>query len=57
MGSIADVISPKEIHEARQIRDAEDAELGIVRRVLEEALAAGEEPTNKSPAQALGAAR
>jgi hypothetical protein len=35
----------KEIHEARQIRDAEEAEPGIVRRVLDEHLERGDEPT------------
>lgn len=38
-------ISRKDIHEARVIRDAEEADPGIVRRSLDEALAAGEEPT------------
>ena len=34
-----------EIHDARLIRDAEQAEPGIVRRTLDEKLARGEEPT------------
>jgi len=38
-------ISRKEIFEARQIRDAEEAEPGIVRRVLDEHLDRGDEPT------------
>lgn len=38
-------LTSKAIHEARVIRDAERAEPGVVRRVVEEALAAGEEPT------------
>jgi hypothetical protein len=38
-------LTPKQIHEARQVRDAEVAEPGIVKRVVEEKLAAGEEPT------------
>jgi hypothetical protein len=38
-------ISRKDIHEARVIRDAEEAEPGIVRRTLDEKLARGEEPT------------
>lgn len=38
-------LSRKAIHEARIIRDAEDADPGIVRRTLDEALDAGEEPT------------
>jgi hypothetical protein len=44
--SAADVgISRKDIHEARMIRDAEDADPGVVRRALDEAVDAGEEPT------------
>ena len=38
-------LSRKDIHEARQIRDAENVEPGVVRRILDEKLAAGEEPT------------
>lgn len=38
-------ISRKDIHEARLIRDAEVAEPGIVRRTVDAAVAAGEEPT------------
>lgn len=38
-------LSAKEIHEARQIRDAERENPGIVKRVVEEALERGEEPT------------
>jgi hypothetical protein len=34
----------REIHEARQIRDAEAADPGIIRRTLEEKLERGEEP-------------
>jgi hypothetical protein len=34
-----------QIHEARQLRDAEDADPGIVRRTLDEKLERGEEPT------------
>ena len=34
-----------EIHEARVIRDAENADPGIVRRTLDEKLSRGEEPT------------
>lgn len=37
-------LTRKQVHEARQIRDAEEAEPGIVRRVLDEKLAGGEEP-------------
>lgn len=35
----------KDIHEARQIRDAEESDPGIVRRTLDAALASGQEPT------------
>jgi hypothetical protein len=38
-------LSRKDIHEARQIRDAESAHPGIVREALDAELAAGEEPT------------
>lgn len=38
-------LTRKEIHEARIIRDAEVAEPGVVRRVLDEAIQAGEEPS------------
>jgi hypothetical protein len=38
-------LTRKEIHEARQIRDAEAADPGIVRRTLDERLEHGEEPT------------
>jgi len=38
-------ISRKDIHEAREIRDAEKAEPGIVRKALDDALEAGQEPT------------
>ena len=38
-------LNRKEIHEARQIRDAEEVEPGIVRRVLDEHLDRGDEPT------------
>lgn len=35
----------KQVHDARAIRDAEVAEPGIVRRILDEAIEQGEEPT------------
>lgn len=38
-------LNAKQIHEARQIRDAEEAQPGIVRATLDAALEAGEEPT------------
>lgn len=54
----ADVgLSRKDIHEARIIRDAEQEEPGIVRRVLDEAIAAGEEPTRAKVSKAVKAKR
>jgi hypothetical protein len=38
-------LTGKDIHEARQIRDAEETYPGIVKRTLDAALDAGEEPT------------
>lgn len=38
-------LSHKDIHEARVLRDAENADPGIVRRTLDETLASGKEPT------------
>lgn len=46
-------ISRKVIHEARTIRDAEVAEPGIVRRVLDEKLAQREEPTKAALREAV----
>lgn len=40
-----DILPPKELHEARQIRDAEVDDPGIVRRTLDALLEVGEEPT------------
>lgn len=46
LATVAEIgLSHKEVHEARQIRDAEETHPGIVRRVLDTALEAGEEPT------------
>jgi len=46
-------ISRKDIHEARQIRDAEEASPGIVKAVIEEAIEAGEEPTRAKVRRAV----
>jgi hypothetical protein len=46
-------ISRKEIHEARQIRDAEVAEPGIARRALDARLAQGLEPNKASLREAV----
>ena len=48
-------LSLKVIHEAREIRDAEEADPGIVRRVLDEAIEAGEEPTRAKVKRAVKA--
>lgn len=52
--TVADIgLSHKDIHEARQIRDAEVKEPGVVRRALDEALDAGEEPTKAKVRRAI----
>src|SRR5690606_28803724 len=43
----------KDIHEARQIRDAEVAEPGIISRTIMERLHAGHEPTKAAVRQAV----
>jgi hypothetical protein len=48
-------ISRKDIHEARVIRDAEEADPGIVRRTLDEKLSRGEEPTRSAVRRAAEA--
>jgi hypothetical protein len=40
-----DLISPKALYEARQLRDAEAADPGVIRRALDARLAQGQEPT------------
>ena len=50
-------LSRKIIHEAREIRDAEKADPGIVRRTLDEALDEGEEPTRAKVKRAVKAKR
>jgi hypothetical protein len=50
-------LTHKDIHEARIIRDAEQDEPGIVRRALDEALDAGEEPTRAKVNKAVKAKR
>lgn len=47
------VIPPKELHEARIIRDAEVASPGIVKATVEEAIASGEEPTRAKVRRAV----
>lgn len=46
-------LTHKDIHEARIIRDAEEADPGVVRRALDEKLAAGEEPTKAALRQVV----
>lgn len=56
--SAADVgLSRKDIHEARQIRDAEETYPGIVKRTLDAAIEAGEEPTKAAVRRATGKRR
>lgn len=47
-------LTGKDIHEARQLRDAEIAHPGIVRETLDAALDAGEEPTRAAVSRAVG---
>lgn len=49
-------LSRKDIHEARQIRDAEVADPGIVRRALDGLLDAGEQPTAAAVKRVIGTA-
>ena len=52
----ADVgLTRKDIHDARLLRDAEEAEPGIIRRTLDEKLARGEEPTRAAVRRAAEA--
>lgn len=52
--SAADIgLTHKDIHEARQIRDAEVAEPGIISRTIMERLHAGHEPTKAAVRQAV----
>lgn len=46
-------LTAKDIHEAREIRDAEEARPGIVRETLDAALEAGEEPTKAAVRRAV----
>jgi len=46
-------LSYDQIHEAREIRDAEETYPGIVRRTLDSALEAGEEPTKAAVRRAV----
>lgn len=46
-------LTRKDIHEARTIRDAEKAEPGIVKRTLDDAIEAGDEPTRAKVKRAV----
>lgn len=46
-------LTKRDIHEAREIRDAEEADPGIVRRTLDEAIEAGDEPTKAAVRRAI----
>ena len=50
-------LSRKDIHEARKIRDAEEAQPGIVREALSAALDAGTEPTRAAVNRAVAGSR
>ena len=41
-------LNKREVHEARELRDAEAAEPGIVRETLDSLLQEGEEPTKEA---------
>ena len=54
--SVADIgLTHKDIHEARQIRDAERADPGIVRRTLDGLIQRGEEPTRAAVRREIAA--
>lgn len=46
-------LSRKQIHDARQIRDAEATDPGLIRRTLDDRLAAGQEPTKAAVREAV----
>lgn len=54
LATAADIgLSHKDIHEAREIRDAEEADPGIIRRAIDEQIDAGQEPTRTAIKRAL----
>ena len=56
-GTVEDIgLTRKAIHEARQIRDAEAADPGVVRRALDDRLGRGEEPTRSAMRQMVSEA-
>lgn len=50
-------LSHHDIEEAREIRDAEEADPGLIRRVLDERLDAGQEPTKAAVRRAISKRR
>lgn len=55
-GTAADLgLSNKQVHEAREVRDAEEIDPGIVRRTLDDALDARQEPTRAKVKRAVRA--
>jgi hypothetical protein len=46
-------LTSKQVHEARQVRDAEKAKPGVIRKVLDELLEAGKEPTHAAVKRAI----
>jgi len=46
-------LDKKQVHEARQVRDAEKAKPGVVRKTLDEQLKAGQEPTRACVKRAI----
>lgn len=50
-------LTRKQIHEARQIRDAEKAEPGITEKILNDRIAHGEEPTRAAVKKEIGKKR
>lgn len=49
-------LTPKQVHEAREIRDAERDDPGVVRRTIDERVRAGEEPTKAALREAIRSA-
>lgn len=54
LATVSDLgLSHKDIYEARQLRDAENADPGIIRRTLDERIKRGEEPTKAAIREAV----
>jgi hypothetical protein len=50
IGTVTDIgLTRKLIHEARKVRDADNAQPGVAQRVIEEKVRAGEEPRDAAP--------